>query len=546
YQAKSQQFRWAHALGNGIGNGVAYDNFQNCVVTGFFSGTVDFDPGPAVDTITSKGNYDIFVAKYDVNGNYMWAFGIGSNAYATSQAVSIDASGNIAITGWFQGTADFNPGPAVNNLNPHGYESLFLAKYDPNGNYLWAFSLGDTTATVQENGTSLSFDISGNILLTGAFQDTIDFDPGPAVHKLGADSFPDTYVAKYNANGNYLWAFKVGSPSGCIGYALSSDKNGNILVTGSFGNTTDFNPGPAVNNLTAKGLSDIFIAKYDAGGNYLWAFSIGANGGWSQAQTWSIASDTFGNVLATGYFGGNADFDPGSGVHMLSGGTESGFLAKYDANGNYKWAFKNSSGVGTSVAADIGSNILLTGGFKGVGNFNPSGTNNLTAIGNEDLFLARYDSSGNYVWAFNAGCSGKTNEGMSVSCDKNGNIWITGQLSSGNVDVDPGSAIYYLSAGSPQNSFIAKYNSKSMGIRQQNNEDNYMNAFPNPSDGNITIGINETNPGHLTVFNQTGEKVFETTVTNNYLKVNLPVSGVYQIVFTSSVGVSVKKIIIAK
>lgn len=512
--ANAQQLEWAFALGNGIGNSVAIDQQQNVVVTGFFDGQIDFDPGVGVDTITSIGTNDIFVAKYDASGNHLWAFGIGTGQYQQVSALGahVDAGGNIIITGWIVGgTGDFDPGPGTSILNPHGYESLFLARYDANGNYLWAFTLGDTTTTVEENGYSVWTDAAGNIMLAGSFQDTVDFDPGPGAHILGANPYPAAFLASYDQNGNYRWAMPL---PGAAAYTASGDANGDVYMAGSFGGTVDFDPGAGVHNVVALGVSDIFLAKYDNSGNYLWAFGIGAPGGWSQAVGKCVAVDNSGKVLLTGYFGGVADFDPGAGTHNMPGGTQSAFLAKYNAAGNFLGSIHSSNGnaiAGNGVATDAANNVYWAGGFDVTSNFDANGTFNLTPVGIQDIFVAKYDSSGHFAWAFNAGAAGKYNVAGSIACDAAGDFWLTGQLSKDSVDFDPSFGVYNTHATASQNSYVAKYNSLPLAVNEVVN-DISLGLFPNPAHDKIYVDAG-TDARSVTIFNCVGEKLMEQKVT---------------------------------
>ncbi|HKC69648.1 MAG TPA: T9SS type A sorting domain-containing protein, partial [Bacteroidia bacterium] len=394
-------------------------------------------------------------------------------------------------------------------------------------------------------GISLAGDVNGNIIVTGAFQDTLDFNPGPATNNLIAPGgYQNLFVAKYDSSGNYIWAFSItDSTSTTSGASVTTDSQGNILLTGSFGATADFNPGSAIHDLTVKGVSDIFVAKYDENGNYLWVFDIGTPGGWSQATGLSINTDNKDNILVTGYFGGNADFAPGPSTNLLSAGTQSMFIAKYNTNGINSWAkCITNANAGYGITTDADANVLVTGDFSGTANFNPVASANLVANGYQDIFIAKYDSSGNFGWAFNAGCDSTYNVGAAISCDAIGNIWITGQTT-GNVDFDPSSATNYVNTPPYQNSYIAKYNSQLMGIQQVSNN-NYINVFPNPTSGYIVIDANKEEPGNLVIYNLLGEKVFESSEKSNYFKINLQASGVYQIVFTSGQLISTKKIIV--
>jgi len=209
--------------------------------------------------MTSVGSRDIFIAKYDNNGNYFWAKSIGGTVLDESFIIALDGYGNLYITGYFNATSDFDPGVGVANLVPVGSRDILFAKYDNNGNYLWAKNIG---STLDDFGYSLAVDAVGNVYITGEFQGTADFDPGTGTANLTTNGSYDIYIAKYDNNGNYLWANKIGGTSSDAGNSITIDGSGNIYITGGFYGTTDFDPGAGTANLTSSGVSDIFFAKY--------------------------------------------------------------------------------------------------------------------------------------------------------------------------------------------------------------------------------------------------------------------------------------------
>ena len=145
--AHGQNFVWAKQMGGGnfdVGSGVALDGSGNVYTTGFFRGTADFDPGAGVFdlTSTSAGFEDIFVSKLDSNGNFVWAKKMGGTGGDGAHSVAVDGSGNVYTTGFFSGTADFDPGPGTFNLTSAGFNAIFVSKLDSNGNFVWAKQMG--------------------------------------------------------------------------------------------------------------------------------------------------------------------------------------------------------------------------------------------------------------------------------------------------------------------------------------------------------------------------------------------------------------------
>ena len=391
---------------------------------------------------------------------FQWVKGIGGSLNEYGACITTDTFGNIYTTGYFQGTADFDPGPGSFNLTANS-QDIFISKLDVNGNFIWAKKIEGP-----ENNISFSIatDASGNVYTTGYFKGTVDFDPGAGVFNLTSanpTSFVDAFISKLDASGNFVWAKNMGGTSSCISRSITIDDLGNVFTTGYFMGTIDFDPGIGTFNLTSFGGTDIYISKIDPTGNFIWAKSIGDSG---EDRGHSIATDATGNVYTTGYFKGvSTDFDPGPGLFPLPSvgiGTDV-FILKLDAAGNFIWAKSiegttNSTDFGNSI--NIGSNgyVYTTGNFQGTSDFDPgAGVFNLTSqSGASNVFLSKLDASGNFIWAKGLGGS-LGSRGLSVITDDIGNIYSTGYFI-GTADFDPGPGSFNLTSNGDKDVFISK------------------------------------------------------------------------------------------
>ncbi|MFN4286836.1 MAG: T9SS type A sorting domain-containing protein [Lacibacter sp.] len=245
--------------------------------------------------------------------------------------------------------------------------------------------------TNNDQATGVALDAAGNIYLSAAFGNTVDFDPGTGTVNLVSAGLFDIAVAKYNTAGDYVYAFRIGSSSFDQANAIGVDASGNVYVAGYFDGFVDFDPGAGTAILTSSSSLDIFLAKYDASGNYVFAHKIGSTPGESAL---GLALDGSGSVYISGYFQGIVDFDPGAGIANLeSTGSTDIFIAKYTAAGNYVFAKKIGSAgsdYGNSIAAD-GNHLYVTGYINGMADTDPSTeTINIETINGIDSYIAKY------------------------------------------------------------------------------------------------------------------------------------------------------------
>ncbi len=386
---------WARAFGStdwDKGNSIALDNSGNIYATGFFSDTVDFDPGPGVFNLTSVGITDIFICKLDASGNYLWAKSVGGTDYDFGISIKTDDSGNVYTTGNFLDTVDFDPGAATYSITSMGTYDIFILKLDSSGNYIWVKTFGGQEP---QSVSSIDVDASGNVYTTGYFYTSADFDPGPNVFYLISEGENDVFVSKLDSMGNFIWAKQFGNYDEDEGLSIATDNSGNVYTTGTFKVTVDFDPGQGGYNLISTGSEDIFISKLDSTGSFIWAKSFGNI---SVEKGLDITLDNSGNIYAVGQFTGTVDFDPGPGVFNLnSNGDYDLFICKLTSSGNLVWAKSMGAlgvDLGGSIAVDDLNNVYTTGYFQSTVDFDPGpGVHNLTASGMGDVFILKLSNS---------------------------------------------------------------------------------------------------------------------------------------------------------
>lgn len=365
----SGNFIWAKQL-DGQGweecNDITIDASGHIYVTGFFLGVTDFDPSSGSSSLVSSGGGDAFICKLDTSGGFIWAKQFTGTLAVNSYSISTDSSGNVYTTGFFDGTADFDPAATTHNLTVVGYSDIFVSKLDSAGNFVWIRQMSGTDG---EGGYAIAVDDTGNVYTTGTFFGTVDFDPGSAIYTLSSPGAQEIYITKLDASGNFMWAKPMG---GITGYAIALDRWGNVYTTGYYG------------------WGDISVNKLDRSGNSIWSKQIGAFIGYS------IDIDPNSNIYVTGQFYGTEDFDPGNGTFNLTAiGSTDSYITKLDSAGQLLWAGQ-LGGVNEvqsrSLAVDGNGNVYTTGYFDQTADFDPSATAfTLTSTGSYDIFLQKMD-----------------------------------------------------------------------------------------------------------------------------------------------------------
>lgn len=403
--AQGMEWSWAVTAGGintDYGNGISTDSGNNSYVTGYFGNTAVFG---AISLVTT-GAYDVYVAKQDPGGNWLWAVKGGGTSVDYGTDIETDASGNSYVTGYFEGAASFG----TTTLTSSGGYDVFIAKLDANGNWLWAVRAGGTS---YDAGNGIDIDASGNCYVTGYFATTATFGSTNLVSGGGDDVF----VTKLNANGNWLWAVKGGYNNYETGYRITTDGNGTSYVCGYFGGVAYF----GTNSISAYAGADAYVAKIDASGTWLWARR--AAGGSGTDEGMNVATDTAGNIYITGYFTGTAYFGSGT---LTSAGISDVFVVKYDPGGVWQWA-KQAGGTGGDtrgygIAVTGSDMVFVTGYFTYTTTI---GSTTFSSSGNKDIFIAKLDSSGNWLLAYKAGLNYE-DFGIAVTTDSGGNAILTG------------------------------------------------------------------------------------------------------------------------
>ncbi|MEC9473533.1 MAG: SBBP repeat-containing protein, partial [Actinomycetota bacterium] len=357
----------------------------------------------------------------------------GGTNHDGSYEVAVDGAGNVYTTGYFRNTVDFGAG----NVTSAGNADVFVTKLNAAGAHQWTTTFGGTG---NDYGHGVAVDGSGNVHVTGYFQNTVDFGAGN-VTSAGQD---DVFVTKLNAAGAHQWTTTFGGTGNDNGHGVAVDGSGNVYTTGNFKNTVDFGAG----NVTATGgNNDVFVTKLNSSGAHQWTTTFGNISG---DQGYGVAVDSSGNVYATGVFGNTVNFGAGN---VTAAGNSDVFVTKLNSSGVHQWTTTfGGTGVDYSygVAVDGDSNVYTTGWFYGTVDF---GAGNVTSAGQADVFVTKLNAAGAHQWTTTFGGTG-VDHGWSVAVDGSGNVYTTGRFE-GTVDFGAGNVT---SAGS-HDVFVTKLNS---------------------------------------------------------------------------------------
>ncbi|MCF8297615.1 MAG: T9SS type A sorting domain-containing protein [Saprospiraceae bacterium] len=543
--SQTLDFEWAKSIGGDstdISRCIKVDTAGNIYITGYFKGTVDFDPGTSVNNLTSAGEEDIFIQKLDSNGNFLWAKSVGGVSRDVARSIALDASGFIYITGYFAGTADFDPGTATYNLSSNGNDDVFILKLTTLGAFVWAKSVGGTS---RERSYSIALDNNGNIYTTGKFADSADFDPGATVSTLVSANGEDVFILKLNGSGAFVWAKSFAGTLHDVGNFITTDISGNIYVSGEFEGTTDFDPGASTFNLTSNGYWDMFIVKLNSTGDFVWAKSFG---GVNRDGINMTTIDNSGNVYNSGKFQNTVDFDPGTATYNLtSNGDYDIFIQKLDASGDFVWA-KSIGGTlydqGESITTDASGNCYLTGYYQQTVDFDP-GTQSfpLTSNGAEDIFILKLDNLGDFSWAKSIG-GPMSDNAYSIFTDASNNLYLTGYYQS-TVDFDVSSSTFNLTSNGTDDVFIAKFKLPYTSIPEGLSFNN-CSVFPNPNQGLVNINLGSLRDVSISIYNSGMQLIYEKDNINTSLyqfKLDVP-KGIYFIEIGSANDKHYQKLIV--
>lgn len=499
FLGSAQNYVWAKGEG-GIGNdnasAITVDEQGNSYITGNLAGKINFSG----TEYQGNGVFDVFITKYDNNGNIAWVKTVGGKQNDLGKAIKY-WNGALYLAGVFEDTAYFENTVLISK----GEADLFVSKYDMEGNLIWVKQAGGTQ---NDFLSGMDVDDEGNIVIAGNYESSISFD---TLLRNTNNLFGESYIAKYSNNGDALWAKTVTGTNTNLTTDIAYENNGNYLITGFFSGNYNLG-GSSISSSTQS--YDILIGKLDKNGNTVWLKKAGSI---AEDAAQAICADKDGNAFITGYFTRTATFDNNS-IDYLD--YNDIFIAKYAPDGSNLWARAGTGSQldgGFGITTDNDGNVYGTGMFMFTLDFDGW---QRTSSNGRDVYIVSYSPSGNVRWLTSAG-GVNTDAGLDLAVKANGNIALCGYYLNtcrfGDIEIDY--AEY-------NDLFIAEFDPPF--VTSINGIDEIeVKVFPNPVKDVLQVEIE--GDFSLRIYNVLGQEVY---AANNEKTVDVSalVSGIYNAV----------------
>lgn len=394
------------------GRSIAVDADGNVYSVGLLANNVDFDPGPGTYFLSTPGieGRGIYISKLSPDGEFIWARQILQAISFGTIEFTLDKDANVFLTAYFSDPLDMDPGPGTHILTPTSSTDAFVLKLDTDGNFVWAKQFGaDHPFNSAVDGTAITTDAEGNLILCGSFIGKADLDPGVGTYFLHSDNKYSAYILKLNRDGDLIWANGFHNYAGTVGSSgitdVKVDPQGNIYSIGTFRGECDFDPRADTFYLRSSGSSDGFISKLSSDGNFIWAKHTGnlVNTNNYFVIPHGLELDSKNNVYISGTFIGPQDFDPGPGEFYMEGeaGYMDGYLLKLTGGGDFVWVKRfggSDNDVGADLAIDPNGNIYFSGIFLGSVDFDPGPGQSIIEDLYDEFAIVKLNPDGQFIY----------------------------------------------------------------------------------------------------------------------------------------------------
>lgn len=442
------------------GQQVVTDAAGNIYVAGIFNGTVDFDPGAGVTNLTSSAGsrYNIFVAKYTADGVLIWARPVAmgaSNVESEPQVrLALDSAGNAYLAGEYSAQATLGTFILTNtDPAPSTASDIFVSKLDPNGTFLWAKSIGGTNTdslfalAVRES--------TGQVVLSGRFSNTVDFDPGPGTQNRTPTDNPDSFMLSLSNAGDFVWvrhfADEIAAYSTVAGLAFLS--GGDVVATGLVSRSVDFNTGGSPDPLVGDLFNDAYVARFSGtSGTVVWKQKFS---GTRYDEGHAIAVGPGDTLFVGGLFTGSVDFDPGQGEARLVGASGffeqyDGFLLKLASDGTFQDVVQIGGPLRdfvTQIKVDALGRVFVSGEVDANADLDPGA--GIASLGVETFFLSSFNRDLDFLNA-------RALHDDHWHVDAQGHLFVTGSFVA-KEDLDPSATVFKPANKGQRDLYVLKY-----------------------------------------------------------------------------------------
>ena len=402
------------------------------------------------------------------------AGGFGGEGVVVGTTIVVDGSGSVYALGRFRGGIDFNPSNAVyeiNSINSQTAElnDAYITKLNANGSFAWAKSFGGDQASVSP--LAMKRDSAGNLIIVGYFTGPVDFNPDLFdVYELNC-SGQDVFILKLDSAGRFVWVKQFVGNGLAFASGLAIDAADGIVVCGAFSGEVDFDPGQNFFVHTAT-FSNVFYAKLNKSGNFLYAKHLVCG---DVAAANDLALDSSGRLFVTGFFQDTCDFNPGNASANRTADARDGFVAAYEANGDFRWVqvlegVGNSEGAGQSIALRSDGEMWVAGGFEGTFDLDPGPESFQITVLEKSAFLGRLDAVGALITGLVLTGDGAVTA-RAIVLDSHRNVFLTGGFR-GPIDFDPSTSPFVVTADT-DDCFVLRLDADGLfgWVAQQGGED---------------------------------------------------------------------------